>query len=491
MKKYRGNNYRNYRSLNSKSNALKKKRMVKYRCRKTTLCVLFLVIGICLQAIYQMVILPRIDLKGDSIIYVEYKHKFKDPGFLSSYLGKDITSQVLVTGKVNSNQLGEYPITYQVTYGGFRQMKSRIVRVVDSIKPEITFTTGKKKLYICPESKYQYDDYKAVDNYDGGITDKVKVKKVGNIMRYTVTDSYGNVTTVDRKIYFKDVSPPTIQLDGPDYVSLTLGDTFTDSTYHVSDNCCEKIDVDISGNVDTSKVGSYERVYTATDCFGNSTKKVQRVEVFEPIKKGVIYLTFDDGPRSGTTDIILNILKEKGVKATFFVTSSGPDDLIKRAYLEGHSIGLHTSSHDYSVVYASSESYFNDLKVVSDRVERITGEKSMIIRFPGGSSNTISRKYSPGIMSCLTKEVINRGYRYYDWNIDSRDAEGGKFDENQIAQFVISNLSHDKTNMILMHDIKVTTMNAIGKIIDYGKANGYTFSTITPSTDMVTQRVNN
>ena len=94
-------------------------------------------------------------------------------------------------------------------------------------------------------------------------------------------------------------------------------------------------------------------------------------------------------------------------------------------------------------------------------------------------------------MSYLTKEVINRGYRYYDWNIDSRDAEGGKFDENQIAQFVISNLSHDKTNMILMHDIKVTTMNAIGKIIDYGKANGYTFSTITPSTDMVTQRVNN
>ena len=187
----------------------------------------------------------------------------------------------------------------------------------------------------------------------------------------------------------------------------------------------------------------------------------------------------------------MNVLKEKGVKATFFVTSGGPDDLIKRAYLEGHSIGLHTASHDYSVVYGSIDSYFNDLKIVSDRVEKITGKKSMIIRFPGGSSNTISKRYTPGIMSFLTKEVVNRGYRYYDWNIDSRDAEGGKFSADEIANFVTSKLSHDKVNMVLMHDIKVVTKDAIGKIIDYGKENGYTFEAITPFTDMVTQRVNN
>ena len=442
-------------------------------------------------AVYQMVVLPRIDLSGSNVVYVEYKSKFKDPGFLSSYLGKDITSQVTVTGKVNSNKLGEYPITYQVSYHGFQQTKSRIVKVVDTKKPKITFSTNQKKLYICPKEEYRLDDYKAIDNYDGDITNKVKTKKIGNIMRYTVKDSYGNTTVVDRKIYFKDVVAPTLQLDSGESVSLSLGDTFTDSSYQVSDNCDQKIDVDISGDVDTTKAGSYERVYTATDLSGNSTKVVQHIVVFEPTKKGVIYLTFDDGPRSGTTDIILNVLKEQGVKATFFVTSGGPDDLIKRAYDEGHSIGLHTSSHDYSVVYASSDSYFNDLQIVSDRVERITGEKSKLIRFPGGSSNTISKKYSPGIMSYLTKEVVNRGYRYYDWNIDSRDAEGGKFDADQIAQFVISNLSHDKVNMVLMHDIKVTTKDAIGKIIDYGKANGYVFEAITPFTDMVVQRVNN
>ena len=249
--------------------------------------------------------------------------------------------------------------------------------------------------------------------------------------------------------------------------------------------------VKVSGEVDTSKVGSYVRNYVATDSSGNKTKIVQKVMVFEPTKKGVIYLTFDDGPRSGTTDIILNILKEKGIKATFFVTSGGPDDLIRRAYDEGHAIGLHTASHDYSVVYSSSDSYFNDLKIVSDRVEKVTGKKSMLIRFPGGSSNTISRKYSPNIMSYLTEEVLRRGYHYYDWNIDSRDAEGGRFTADEIANFVISNLSHDKVNMVLMHDTKVVTKDALAKIIDYGKNNGYEFDKIHLFTDMVVQHVNN
>ena len=115
----------------------------------------------------------------------------------------------------------------------------------------------------------------------------------------------------------------------------------------------------------------------------------------------------------------------------------------------------------------------------------------MLIRFPGGSSNTISRKYSPNIMSYLTEEVLRRGYHYYDWNIDSRDAEGGRFTADEIANFVISNLSHDKVNMVLMHDTKVVTKDALAKIIDYGKNNGYEFDKIHLFTDMVVQHVNN
>ena len=489
-KKLLKHDYKPLHNSYSHLNALQKKRIMPIRFRLFTICVLFLVLGFTLLASYQMLFFPRLKLNGSRVVEVEYKSKFKDPGYRSSYQGKDISSQVKVSGKVDSSRLGSYPITYQVTSHGMSTIKTRIVKVVDSKAPQIEFLTDNKELYICPDTKYLYDDYKAIDNYDGDITDQVKVKEIGNVMKYQVKDSSGNQTVVERKVLYKDIEKPSLTLDTPT-IMLMKGEAFTDSTYQVKDNCSSHVKVSVSGNVDTNQVGEYERVFKAKDDYGNVTKKIQKVIVMEPVKKGVIYLTFDDGPRSGTTDIILNILKEKGVKATFFVTSSGPDDLIKREFDEGHSIGLHTASHNYSSIYSSSDAYFDDLKIVSDRVERITGQKPSLLRFPGGSSNTISKHYSVGIMSYLTKEVINRGYRYYDWNIDSRDAEGGRFSASQIASFVTSKLSHDKVNMVLMHDVKVTTKDALASIIDYGLANGYSFEAITPYTDMVVQRVNN
>ena len=204
-----------------------------------------------------------------------------------------------------------------------------------------------------------------------------------------------------------------------------------------------------------------------------------------------IALTFDDGPHPRYTPQILKILKKYNVKATFFVTNKGPDELIKREYDEGHTVALHTASHDYAILYASDEAYFNDLYSVQDRVKRITGYESKIIRFPGGSSNTISRKYSDGIMSRLTREVQNRGFRYYDWNVSSGDAAGGSPAPSQIYNNVVNALRYDRVNMVLMHDIKSYTRDALRDIIRYGKENGYTFEKITMDTDMITQRVNN
>jgi len=490
MRKYK---YRkiHYHTPYFKLNSLQKKRSFDFYFKKINSCILYLVLGFCLFACYQMIAFPRIYLDGGNFVKVDYLSSYHEPGFASSYLGNDITSKVKVHGEVDTSIVGEYPITYQVSSHGFSTIKTRVVKVVDSKKPKIEFTTNTKKLYICPDTKYLFDDYKATDDYDGDVTEYVKVKQVGKKMRYEVTDSSGNKAVVFRKILYQDIEGPTLTLEASNPLILTVGDTFHDSTYQVRDNCSSDIKVKIRGNVDTNKPGEYERKYIAKDDAGNCTTVIQKVIVFEPSRKGVIYLTFDDGPRSGTTDKILDTLKEKGVKATFFVTSGGPDDLIKRAYLEGHSIGLHTASHDYSVIYSSSDSYFDDLQLVSDRVEQITGERSYLLRFPGGSSNTVSRHYSSGIMSYLTSEVVQRGYRYYDWNIDSRDAEGGKFSADEISNFVISQLSHDRVNMVLMHDTKVTTMDALGKIIDYGKEHGYTFDRITPTTDMVTQRVNN
>ena len=91
-------------------------------------------------------------------------------------------------------------------------------------------------------------------------------------------------------------------------------------------------------------------------------------------------------------------------------------------------------------------------------------------------------------MSYLTKEVLNRGYKYYDWNISSGDAGGARTAE-EVYSNVVNNLSKDKVNMILMHDIKPYTRDAIRSIIKYGKENGYSFAKIDETTEMVTQRV--
>jgi len=153
-------------------------------------------------------------------------------------------------------------------------------------------------------------------------------------------------------------------------------------------------------------------------------------------------------------------------------------------------VALHTWSHDYQACYSSVDGYFNDLNQISGRVKNITGEDAKIIRFPGGASNTVSRKYSPGIMSTLTREVEARGYVYFDWNISSGDA-GATTDPNGVYSNVVNNLSKNRANIVLMHDIKTYTRDAIRSIIKFGKDNGYAFDRITVATEPYHQNVNN
>ena len=204
----------------------------------------------------------------------------------------------------------------------------------------------------------------------------------------------------------------------------------------------------------------------------------------------VIYLTFDDGPSIYTEDI-LNTLDKYNVKATFFVTCSGSlDKFAKKIIEKGHTLGLHTCTHRYNIVYSSEENYFNDLNSISVKVEELTGYKSKYIRFPGGSSNTISR-FNKGIMTRLTQKVTEDGYKYYDWNIDSEDAAGA--DKEGVYNNVISALKNHNysTNMVLMHDIKVSTKDALDSIIKDALDMGYTFSNINDYTNEVHHRINN
>lgn len=204
-----------------------------------------------------------------------------------------------------------------------------------------------------------------------------------------------------------------------------------------------------------------------------------------------VYLTFDDGP-SDRTEEILNILDKYHVKATFFVTYQDEkyDYLIKRMYKEGHTVGLHTASHNYREVYASEEAYFADLKKIQDKVYDLTGYRAVIIRFPGGSSNTVSR-FNPGIMTRLTKLVTEQGYYYHDWNVDSEDAAGAN-EERQMNNITTYSPKYNIINL-LMHDApaKHATVNSLEDKIKYYIENGYAIEPLTPISPCMHHGINN
>ena len=467
---------------------------------KKKLIIILLCVGIVLMvSLLIFIIKPKIKLNGESVVKITYNEAYDEKGASARFAFSDISSKIKTTGTVDTKKVGSYEIKYEVKAGLFKTTKIRTVKVVDEIAPELTLE-GDTKVYACPNKKFKEIGYSAIDEYDGDLTDSVEVDEQDTKITYTVKDSSGNSDTKTRELERVDNENPVITLNGNSTTYVTTGNKFTDPGFTATDNCDEDITdkVEKSGSVDTSKEGTYNLTYKVSDSNGNKIEVTRKVIVTNQIVKrganmscgepGVIYLTFDDGPNSATTPYILDVLKKYNVKATFFVTNRSDDSLIKREFDEGHEVALHTASHEYSQVYASIDAYFKDLDSVSARVERITGKKATLIRFPGGSSNTVSRHYSTNIMSKLVNEVEARGYTYFDWNVDSRDAEGKP--KNEVYSNVINGLSKTRGNVVLMHDIKYPTKDAIEDIITTAIDKGYTFKTLDSSVKCW-HRVNN
>lgn len=207
-----------------------------------------------------------------------------------------------------------------------------------------------------------------------------------------------------------------------------------------------------------------------------------------PAVDGVCYLTFDDGPSSKVTPRILDILAKYNVKATFFVAGTGNLSLLPRMAAEGHTIGLHTNTHNCYVknssnIYFSIENYLLDLKAISDKVEATVGIRSAVIRFPGGSSNKVS-KVCPGIMTNLTKLLPDMGYSYFDWNVLSGDADSDNVPAETIVNNVLSRAQNKPSICVLMHDTnaKSTTADALEQVIIGLSGMGFRFEALTPET---------
>ena len=204
---------------------------------------------------------------------------------------------------------------------------------------------------------------------------------------------------------------------------------------------------------------------------------------------GVIYLTFDDGPGTETPRL-LEILARYNAKATFFVVNTPFASTISQIAEGGHALAMHSATHDFASIYSSDEAYFADLEKIESVIEQYAGYRPSMLRFPGGASNTVSKKYSAGIMTRLTQEVTDRGYVYFDWNVDSDDAGSARTAE-EVYNNVIKGCYNRTSSIVLMHDIRSYTIDAIEDILIWGQTYGYTFEALTMDTPPVQHKTNN
>ena len=216
-----------------------------------------------------------------------------------------------------------------------------------------------------------------------------------------------------------------------------------------------------------SSTNNYQNLYPDLYCTPPQTR-------INPDK--TIFLTFDDGPSERTLEI-LNILREKGVKATFFVTGSCPakgKSIMKKIVDEGHTIGVHTYTHDFKNIYASVEAFLDDFNKIYNLIYEATGVKPTIFRFPGGSKNGFNK----GNYRELIAEMTRRGFVYFDWNLSAGDAVSRTPTPTSRCISNVLNASKNCAHgVVLMHDAmpKVTTVEALPAIIDGLRSQGFSF----------------
>ena len=392
----------------------------------------------------------------------------------------------------NTNKCGEYQNTYSATAMFYSDRKSHQFLVVDKKAPTLQLFKCEQHL-TDPDVGYCEEGYFAFDEHDGDITSSVVVSREGDIITYVVKDAAGNEASATREIHYMDKVAPTISINGDKDIVLYAHDSYIELGATAVDDIDGDLsgDIEISSSVDTSKVGEYKVTYTVSDASGNKTVVTRKVTVLERKKTDkVIYLTFDDGP-GPHTERLLDILDEYGVKATFFVVSnSNYNHLIKDIVDRGHQIAIHSETHKYSYIYKSTDNYFKDLEAMKKIIYDISGVETNIIRFPGGSSNTVSKSYCLGIMGKLSGMVREKGYQYFDWNVTSGDA-GETESKDQVVKNVIAGVKKNKISVVLQHDIKDFSVDAVPEIIEWAFENGYCFDTLTEAGPIVHHAINN
>jgi peptidoglycan/xylan/chitin deacetylase (PgdA/CDA1 family) len=207
-----------------------------------------------------------------------------------------------------------------------------------------------------------------------------------------------------------------------------------------------------------------------------STKALEKDEDIEK----VVYLTFDDGPSYIVTPRVLDILKEKDIKATFFVVGNKiqyRENILKRIKEEGHSIGLHTYTHKYKLIYSSYDNFIKEMEDTAEEVNRVLGYRPLAIRFPTGSK--------PHLNEELLERLHEKNYKIYDWNASLSDGINYNTPTVKLVKEAAKIIGRNNSKIFLLLHCDQTNKNtakALPTIIDYYKDLGYEFKVIDENT---------
>ena len=471
------------------------------------LIIVTILVFVAVSAFFLLFVLNRFELqiflRGEEYVEIPVGRTYEESGaearLVGSHFFRDgipLDVEVRSNGSVDSSLPGEYEIYYGAMFRNMSASRQRFVRVVDLNPPRITLISD-PDAYTIPGEPYREEGFSAWDDCDGDITTSVVREEKDGFVTYTVWDLGGNRTSVTRKIRYFDPIPPQITLLGETTVYAEAGENYAEPGWTAQDNVDGDLSarVEVSYTVDRYLAGSYTVTYLVKDSEGNTATAERTVVVqakgspnVEMPSGRVIYLTFDDGPGPYTREL-LDILDQYDAKATFFLVNTDHADLIKDIADAGHAIGIHSMTHDYKEVYASPEAFFHDLLSMQQLIREKAGVETYLMRFPGGSSNTVSR-FNPGIMTYLTQAVEDNGFCYFDWNVDSDDAGGAKNKED-VYDNVVSGLKNRKSAIVLMHDVKEYSVEALEEILKWGKENGYEFRSLDMTSPRAHHGVNN
>ena len=241
--------------------------------------------------LYYLIFIGQVtfSLIGNNNVEVDVFTEYKDEGVKGTHctLNRciDLKKYIKMNNEVKTDIVGTYEIKYTLKYKHKTYILSRKVKVVDKVKPEIALN-GNKEANVCPGKEYQEEGYKATDNYDGDITDKVQINKEHDIINYIVKDSSENENSTTRNLKYTDIEKPQLSLYGKQTSYINVGTNYKDPGYIATDNCDGNITTNVktTNNINTNKPGTYKVSYEIKDAAGN-TNSITRTVVVTGIDK--------------------------------------------------------------------------------------------------------------------------------------------------------------------------------------------------------------